>query len=178
MRFGPHMYAVLPFHCAACVGRKSPFYTIGRSRRGAVRGFLPVPRSNVPAIAIERDVYRRSLCRKNEPRDFSERYPLIEKRLPIKSIGQFFPSRGAKVTPLSTWNSGFIDQTEFKYTVVRTMVSSVTIRNPWCIAICRASVIIECNDCSRESMSAGAKPLESLAVSSYRGICFAAVVFK
>lgn len=55
MRFGPHMYAVLPFHCAACVGRKSPFYTIGRSRRGAVRGFLPVPRSNVPAIAIERD---------------------------------------------------------------------------------------------------------------------------
>lgn len=42
MRFGPHMYAVLPFPCAAYVNRKSPFYTIGRSRRGVVRGFLPV----------------------------------------------------------------------------------------------------------------------------------------
>lgn len=43
MRFGPHMYAVLPFHCAAWVARKSLFYTIDRSRRGAVRavrGFL------------------------------------------------------------------------------------------------------------------------------------------
>lgn len=68
MRFGPHMYA-LPFHCAACVGRKSPFYTIGRSRRGAVRGFLPVPRFNVLAIAIQRYGCRRSLCKKNELRE-------------------------------------------------------------------------------------------------------------
>lgn len=54
MRFGPHMYAVLPFHCAALVGRKSSFYTIDRSRRGAVRGFLPVACSNVPSRRVSR----------------------------------------------------------------------------------------------------------------------------
>lgn len=72
MRFGPHMYA-LPFHCAACVGRKSSFYTIGRSHRGAVRGFLPVPRFNVPAIAIQRDRVSQKSMQKNGLRDFPER---------------------------------------------------------------------------------------------------------